>query len=170
MAFEVVTADVPELDALSAPQLSPAELARENARLKAVAVAKLRPGRWVLGADTVVALGRHLFGKPTSLDEARDFLRALAGHTHEVITGCTLLDPDGGGEFFDEITRVTFRELDEEAIARYLAVVNVLDKAGAYALQEHGEWIVAAVEGSRDNVVGLPTERLAEHLRRHKLL
>jgi septum formation protein len=67
VTFEVVTAPTPELDGESAPHLAPAELAMENARLKAEAVAKLRPGRWTLGADTVVALDGKLFGKPWSL-------------------------------------------------------------------------------------------------------
>jgi septum formation protein len=168
--FEVVTAPTPELDGASAPHLSPAELAMENARLKADAVAKLRPGRWVLGADTVVALDGRLFGKPASLEEAAGFLRALSGRTHEVITGCALVSPLREVEIFHDTTRVTFLELTNETIARYLAAVPVLDKAGAYALQQHGEWIIAGVEGSRDNVIGLPTERLREILRAAGLL
>lgn len=170
LRFEVVTADVPELDAVSAPHLEPVELARENARLKAVTVAKMHPGRWILGADTVVVLEKRLFGKPASLEEAREFLRALSGHTHEVITGGALLMPDGEEELFDETTRVTFRDLSREVIERYLAEVKVLDKAGAYALQERGEWIVERVEGSRSNVIGLPVEKLLAVLKRRGLL
>jgi len=165
--FEVVTAEVPELDAISSPQLNSVELARENARRKAAAVAKLRPGRWVLGADTVVALEGRLFGKPASMEEAREFLQALSGHTHEVITACALLAPDGAEELFHEVSGVTFRDLSGEVIERYLAEVNVLDKAGGYALQERGEWIVARVESSRTNVIGLPTERLTGVLQTH---
>jgi len=168
--FEVVMADISEHDEKSAPHLAPAELARENARGKAQAVAALRAGRWVLGADTVVALGKRLFAKPGSLDEAGDFLRALSGETHEVITGCALIAPDGEAEIFHEVSRVRFHALTEEVIARYLAEVNVLDKAGAYALQEHGEWIVERVEGSRDNVIGLPTELLGRIFMRRGLL
>ncbi|HEY0257104.1 MAG TPA: Maf family protein [Candidatus Methylacidiphilales bacterium] len=168
--FEVVTADVSEWDALTSPQLVPMELARENARLKAIAVAGLRPGRWILGADTVVALGTRLFGKPASLGEAREFLRALSGHTHEVITACVLMTPDGREEIFHEISHVTFRELSDERIAHYLEEVNVLDKAGAYALQECGEWIVEKVEGSSTNVIGLPVESLGKVFKRCGLL
>jgi septum formation protein len=166
--FEVVTAEVRELDAESAPTLRPAELAMENARLKAEAVAKLRPGRAILGADTVVTLDDRLFGKPASLDEAAQFLRTLSGRTHEVITGCTLIDTDGEAQIFHEVTRVTFLALSDEMIMRYLAAVHVLDKAGAYALQERGEWIVERVEGSRNNVVGLPTEALEKYLLRYR--
>jgi septum formation protein len=158
--FEVFTADVPELDGQTSPELSPSALARENARRKAAAVARLHPGRHVLGADTVVTLDGRLFGKPTSLNEAREFLRGLSGRTHEVITGCALVFT-GTEEIFHDTSRVTFRELSPETIERYLAEVSVLDKAGAYALQERGEWIIERVEGSRANVIGLPVERLA---------
>jgi septum formation protein len=168
--FEVVTADIAEHDADSAPHLTPVDLARENARAKAHAVAALRPGRWVLGADTVVALGKSVFGKPESPAEAREFLRALSGATHEVITGCALFAPDGAAEIFHEASRVTFLALSEETLTRYLAEVNVLDKAGAYALQERGEWIIERVEGSRSNVIGLPTELLARVFSRRGLL
>jgi septum formation protein len=166
VSFEVLTADVVELDAESAPDLSPLDLTRENARLKARAVAELARGRgrWVLGADTVVALNGCVYGKPASLEEARACLRRLSGRTHEVITGCTLVAPDGAETVFHDITRVTFLPLSDEIIARYLAEVHVLDKAGAYALQECGEWIIAGVEGSRDNVIGLPVEMLEKVL------
>ena len=182
VTFEVVTAPTPELDGESAPHLAPTELAMENARLKAEAVAKLRPARWVLGADTVVTMTRlvhrrtnglddehfvrtRIFGKPASMEQAIEFLRALSGRTHEVITGCALISPGGEVELSHDITYVTFLELADETITRYIEEVNVFDKAGGYALQQHGDWIIASVEGSRDNVVGLPTERLRDILR-----
>jgi len=170
VCFEVITADVPELDEATSPGLTPAELARENARRKAAAVATLYSGRWVLGADTVVALGNRLFGKPASREEARAFLRALSGHSHEVITGCALMAPDGREEIFHDVSTVTFRELSGETIERYLAEVSVLDKAGAYALQERGEWIIESVQGSRNNVIGLPTELLGKVFKKCGLL
>ena len=170
LRFEVVTADVTELETLSLSHPGPVDLARANAHGKAAAVAAQRPGRWVLGADTVVALDGRLFGKPASQAEARDFLRALSGRTHEVITGCALLAPNGEAEAVEEISRVTFQVLPDETIDRYRAGVRVLDKAGAYALQERGEWIIERVEGSRTNVIGLPTERLAGIFRRRGLL
>jgi len=168
--FEAMTADVREHDAESSPHLAPADLARENARRKAQTVAALRPGRWVLGADTVVALEKRVLGKPASPDQARDFLAALSGRTHEVITGCALIAPNGEAEIFHEISRVTFHVLTGDTIARYLAEVNVLDKAGAYALQERGEWIVERVEGSRANVIGLPAEALERVFKKRGLL
>jgi septum formation protein len=168
--FEVVTARVRELDGTTASHLAPADLTRENARRKAKAVAALRPGRWILGADTVVALEKKIMGKPVSIDQAKDFLTALSGQTHEVITACALLAPDGEVELFHEVSRVTLQDLSFQKIGRYLGEVHVLDKAGAYALQERGEWIVERVEGSRNNVIGLPTEALEKVLIRRGLL
>jgi septum formation protein len=168
--FEVVTARVRELDGVTSSHLSPADLARENARRKAKAVAAMRPGRWVLGADTVVALGKRVMGKPGSIDQARDFLAALSGETHDVITACALIAPDGEAEIFHETSRVTLQVLSHQTIGRYLGVVNVLDKAGAYALQERGDWIVERVEGSRANVIGLPTEALERVFKTRGLL
>jgi septum formation protein len=168
--FEVKTVAVQELGGLSAPHLAPADLALANARLKAEAVAGKNPGRWVLGADTIVALESSIYGKPASLDEAREFLRALSGKTHRVVTACVLRSPGAGEDFFVEETAVAFHRLTEEKIDRYLAAVDVMDKAGAYALQERGDWIVAGIDGSRSNVVGLPLEKLAELLRSRGLL
>jgi septum formation protein len=112
-----------------------------------------------------VALEQRVFGKPETPGQAREFLRALSGRTHEVVTGGALIGPDGEEWIFHDVTRVTFRPLAEETIARYLAAVPVLDKAGGYALQDKGEWLVEAIEGSRSNVVGLPMERLLALLR-----
>ena len=157
VAFEVVAVAVVELTPLLEPKLRPAELAEANARLKAMAA--MKRDRWTLGADTVVALDGAIFGKPVSLDEARQFLRALSGRTHEVITGCALISA-AGREVFHETSRVTFHTLTDKIIDGYLAKVDVLDKAGGYALQEQGDRLVERVEGSRTNVIGLPIERL----------
>ena len=93
--------------------------------------------------------------------EAFEMLAALQGRTHQVITGVCLVHLRGHRErLFAEITEVRFRSLDEAAIRRYLERVNPLDKAGAYAIQEHGDWIIEEITGSFTNVVGLPVERL----------
>ncbi len=171
IAFTVVTADVQELDQATASHFSPAELACENARLKSAPVALAQPDRWVLGADTVVTLEGRIFGKPASLDDARKYLRTLSGQTHQVMTGCVLSRVESlACESFYATTDVTFKALSEDLIDRYLASVNVLDKAGAYALQEHGDWIVERVVGSETNVIGLPMERLREAFLQRGLL
>lgn len=138
-----------------------------NARAKATEVARSHPRSVVLGADTLVWIDGAPLGKPQSLDEAREMLARLSGRVHEVCTGVHLvrLQPHGQIEFH-ETTRVRFRPLAPSTIEAYLAKVDVLDKAGAYALQEHGDLIVDSVEGSRSNVVGLPVERTLAALRR----
>jgi septum formation protein len=157
-----------QVDELDAPELGLAALVLANARAKALAVAGTRPGDIVLGADTLVWLDGSPLGKPTDTDAARRMLGELSGRVHEVATGIHLvrLEPRVQVEFH-EVTRVRFRQLDAEGIGEYLRRVDVLDKAGAYALQEHGEMLVESVEGSRSNVVGLPMERVAAALVRH---
>ena len=168
LKFEIVTADVEEL---MPPSHDDARaLAVHNGILKARAVAQLRPGRWVLGADTIVVLNGRILGKPPSPAAAHEYLAALSGKVHEVVTGCSLVAPDHANTMFSDTSRVTFRELSPELIAKYLAAVHVLDKAGGYALQEHGDWLVEGIEGSRDNILGLPTECLREILVRCGLL
>jgi len=153
---------------LEDPAFGLAALVTANARAKAREVAARHPRSVVLGADTLVWLDGTPLGKPPGLDEARQMLRQLSGRVHEVATGVHLLrmEPRQQAEFH-ELTRVRFRTLDENVIDRYLASVDVLDKAGAYALQEHGDLLVETVEGSRSNVIGLPVERTMAALRHH---
>ena len=144
-----------------------AALVVANARAKAAEVAARHPDSVVLGADTLVWLEGEALGKPENIEAAGRMLARLSGRVHEVCTGVSLLRLEPHLQIeFHETTRVRFRELDGTAIANYLAKVDVLDKAGAYALQEHGEMLVESVEGSRSNVVGLPVERTLAALRR----
>ncbi|MDW8309511.1 MAG: Maf family protein [Verrucomicrobiales bacterium] len=146
--------------------LSPRELCRLNAYRKARVVAERHPDALVLGADTLVFLGRRMFGKPSSLREAEQMLLALQGRTHHVVTGVALLEWRARWErVFAVTTAVRFRRLTRAQVRRYLGAVNPLDKAGAYAIQEHGEWLVEEVVGSFTNVVGLPLERVEAELR-----
>lgn len=144
----------------------PAELALENARRKVEVVARAHPSRMVLGADTVVHDGGRFFGKPVDLAEAREFLRGLAGRTHEVVTGVVIQPPGGPLVEFAESTRVTFHPLDDAAISDYLSVIDPLDKAGGYAAQGEGSRIIRSLEGTLSNVIGLPVERVCRELAR----
>ncbi len=149
--------------------MTPAEFVWRNALRKARAAARLHPGRHILAADTVVALGTRIFGKPRDRRQAAAFLKTLSGRTHEVLTAVILLKPESlRPRGFVERTEVTFRKLSLAQISRYLKEVHVLDKAGAYALQEKGARIVAKIHGSRTNVVGLPVERLLPLLKGHR--
>lgn len=166
--FEVITAPVEEYEATDA---DPRLLVEHNARLKAAAVSRLHPGRFVLGADTTVCVGRTVLNKPADLDDARRMLRLLSGHAHEVHTAIALVRGEPEFEVCEVVTsQVEFRTLSEADIERYLAAVHVLDKAGAYAIQDHGDWIVSRYTGSLDNIIGLPTAETAVLLRSHGLL
>jgi len=150
------------------PSLGLAALVTSNARAKALEVAARHPQSIVLGADTLVWLEGNALGKPRDKAEARRMLRALSGRVHEVATGVHLArwEPRQQAEFH-EITRVRFRDYDDQTIAEYMDSVDVMDKAGAYALQERSELLVESVEGSRSNVVGLPVERTLAALAHH---
>ena len=146
-------------------QLSPCELTLLNAGLKARRVARENPEAVVLGADTVVALGTRTFGKPADLDSAAAMLRELAGKTHLVVTSFCLVCRACRKAVLDmELTYVTLKPLSEAQISRYHALVNPLDKAGAYAAQCAPELVIERVEGSFDNVVGLPLARVQHAL------
>jgi septum formation protein len=152
-------------DELHEDQLTASELARVNAYRKARDVARSFPEALVLGADTLVYLGSKLFGKPADLAEACQMLNELQGQTHQVVTGVCLIHwTTGRHRVFTESTAVRFRPLDLGQINGYLAAIDPLDKAGAYAIQEKGDWIVEEVSGSYSNVVGLPLERLEAEL------
>jgi septum formation protein len=158
LEFDVVASRAQEVED---SHLDPMELAMTNACRKALAVADAYPDSLVIGADTVVALGAKCFGKPADRRAAARMLRALSGKIHEVITGvCLFRKSTGDLEVFAEISRVQFRRLTNQSISDYLDKVDVLDKAGAYAIQEHGKLIVKGLAGSLSNVVGLPVERL----------
>jgi septum formation protein len=162
LRFRVVASDAGEF---THEHLSPLELCQLNAHRKARAVAKKFPDALVLAADTLVFLEDEILGKPAGLEEARRMLERLQGRTHQVVTGVDLIRLRAHRErVFAVSTDVRFRALTPDQIQNYLAKVNPLDKAGAYAIQEHGELIVEEISGSYSNVVGLPVERLQEAL------
>ncbi len=145
--------------------LSPREICQLNAHRKAREVAKKNPGALVLGADTLVFLNRKIFGKPSSLAIAEKMIFELQGNVHQVVTGVSLIHLHGRKERnFAVSTDVKFHSLNRAQIRRYLSKINPLDKAGAYAVQEHGELIIAEISGSFSNVVGLPVEELRDEL------
>ena len=160
--FTVIASNAPEADS---EHLTPVEISQLNAYRKARAVAKKHPDALVLAADTVVYKDTTLFGKPADLEDAYRMLKQLQGGTHQVVTGVCLLHLRGHHQkMFAECTDVTFRALDVREIREYIDQINPLDKAGAYAIQEHSDKIVENVSGSYSNVVGLPVERLKEEL------
>jgi septum formation protein len=162
--FRVIPSDAAEI---FDDHLSPLELCQLNAHRKARAVAKKHPDALVLGADTLVFLDGEIMGKPVNASQARRMLGRLQGHTHQVVTGVSLIHLREYHErMFAASTDVTFHPLSAEQINIYLSKTNPLDKAGAYAIQEHGETIVSEIFGSFSNVVGLPIEILKEEIQR----
>ena len=159
ISFRVEPPQVEEWSAKDFPEIQPGELARGNARRKARAVAERHPGQPVLAADTLVVCGGRVLGKPGDEEVAKQMLRWLSGRTHEVITAVVLVLPDGK-KIREAVvrTRVKFRELTVAEVQAYVREIDVLDKAGAYALQDGGDRLVERVEGSRSNVIGLPLE------------
>jgi septum formation protein len=146
------------------PLLDPRIMVARNAARKADWVAALHPDAWVLGADTTVCIDGHALNKPADLAEARAMLRRLSGRPHSVFTGLALRNHDRGVAWdASETCDVTFRKLDEAQIDRYLSLVQVLDKAGAYGIQDHGDLIIAGHTGEVATIMGLPLT-LTKHL------
>ena len=146
-------------DELEPGQLDVRELTMANARLKAEEVAQRFPDAIILGADTLVAIDDQVLGKPCDSEQALEMIRRLNGNTHQVMTGVCLMrkEPPYSVEHC-EVTDVHFKSLTEEELREYHNLIDPLDKAGAYAAQEHGEVIIEKTEGSWSNVVGLPME------------
>ncbi len=120
-------------------------------------------GSIVIAADTIVSIDGQLLGKPADDAQAHQMLRQLSGRTHEVMTGVAVCNNDSNSmKTFVETTTVHFAELTDDDIAWYVSTGEPTDKAGAYAMQGRGGAFVTAIEGSYDNVIGLPRHRLRQ--------
>ena len=139
----------------------PETAARENALRKALA-ASPAPGETVLGVDTIVALDGTIFGKPRSAVEAEATIRALAGHTHVVISGVAIVEASSEPQIDAATTRVSFRELDERTIRWYVGTGEWRHRSGGYAIQQAGGALIRSIEGDYNNVVGLPLALLLD--------
>ena len=121
--------------------------------------------RWVVGADTVVVLDDDLLGKPNDQDHAFDMLQSLSGREHKVITGFCIFDILKNKEGLQAVvSTVRFKRLTRPEIEKYLATGESLDKAGAYAVQGVGAYMIDSIQGSYTNVVGLPLCQMMEML------
>ena len=155
-----------DLDESPLPGEPPADYVMRLAVDKARAVAPTaEDGQVVLAADTIVADGAALLGKPGSPTEARAMLQTLRGRAHQVYTALALLDPVSGRLETDLcVTQVPMRSYTDHEIDDYIASGDPLDKAGAYAIQGGAAHFVREIHGSYTNVVGLPTCELVETL------
>jgi len=162
--FDVVVADVTEHED---PSTDPRVMVTHNAALKADWVAARNPDAYVLGADTTVFIDQRVLNKPADLAEARAMLRKLSGRTHTVFTGVALRRVSDGLRIDEGVTsEVTFQAFDDTVIDAYFTIVNPLDKAGAYGIQDGRELIIAGWQGSFSNIMGLPMEALKQILAR----
>jgi len=154
--FETVS---PRIEEKLDVDLTLRELTMWNAIRKGTSVARMRPDRVVLAADTLIALEGKVIGKPADLGNAAQILRRLSGRTHEVCSAVFIYRFAAGQPVaFHEFSRVRCRRLSTNEIDTYLAKVDPLDKAGAYAAQGGAE-IIAKIDGSYTNVIGLPMEK-----------
>ena len=141
------------------------EAAMHNAVRKARDVAEKYPDDLVIGVDTVIEYQQEIIGKPENLDDARKILLRLANDSHFVVSAVSLQSVNARIRCnFAVSTKVNFKNFSPEVVDEYLSMVDVLDKAGAYAIQEHGDMLVDSIEGPKDNVIGLPCEALRKAL------
>jgi septum formation protein len=154
MEFDVIPSN---FDESRVAFLDAAQYVQALSNAKAEDVAKKYPGRWVIGADTIVLIDGKVLGKPKDKQAARAMLERLSGQTHQVYTGFTICCIDRRKHFSDVVvTDVTFKKLTSDEIKWYTDTDEPFDKAGAYAIQGLGTFLVERINGSYTNVVGLP--------------
>jgi septum formation protein len=162
LTFSVIPSDFDESTvALSDPDSYVITLAES----KAVDISQKHPAGWVIGADTIVLIDRKILGKPASKEKARDMLQRLSGKTHQVLTGYCICCKKKNRFFSETIkTDVRFKKLSDAEIEWYIQTGEPFDKAGAYAIQGIGTFLVKSINGSYTNVVGLPVCEVIEFL------
>lgn len=158
-------------DERTVPMSSPPEYVRKLAESKAVDVARRYPNSWVIGADTMVSIGDRILGKPVSDNDARGMLQRLSDRIHQVYTGYCICRRSENRLYSDTVmTDVRFKALTADEIAWYIQTREPFDKAGAYAIQGLGTFLVKSINGSYTNVVGLPICEVIEFLIREKVI
>ena len=162
LKFSVIASDV---DETSVAISDPASYVRALAEFKALDISQKHADSWIIGADTIVLIDNQILGKPGSDEEAREMLQGLSGKSHEVLTGYCICCK-GKKRLFSETvkTAVHFKNLRREEIEWYIETGEPLDKAGAYAIQGIGSFLVKSINGSYTNVVGLPVCEVVEIL------
>ena len=162
LTFSVIPSTVDE----GSVRVSPTENhVRMLANAKALEVAELYPKSWIIGADTLVLIGDVVLGKPYTVAQARQMLRALSNKIHRVLTGYCICCKAAGRSFSETVeTKVLFKPLSESEIDWYVNTSEPYDKAGGYAVQGLGTFMVKSIKGSYTNVVGLPVCEVIQYL------
>lgn len=166
-SFSIVTKEIDEEKSYS---LAPKEAVIDIAYRKGEIIAREHKNDVVISADTIVTIDNVIIGKPKDKDDAKRILKLLSNRTHQVITAYTI--------FYNDlviknhvITNVTFEELSDELIDKYIASNSPMDKAGAYGIQDNQNYhIVKSIEGSYLNVVGFPVEQIKSDLQANHLI
>ena len=160
LEFDVMPSDAQEITTKTAPN----EVVMELASLKAKDIYKKSEKQsMIVGADTVVAYQGQILGKPTDKADAKRMLTMLSGQTHEVYTGVCVIE-DGKTKTFYEETKVTFYEISDEQIDRYIKTGEPMDKAGSYGIQGKAAVFIKGIEGDYYNVVGFPIARFLQEI------
>ena len=160
LKFDVMPSDAQEITTKTAPN----EVVMELASLKAKDIyKKLEKQSMIVGADTVVAYQGQILGKPADEADAKRMLTMLSGQTHEVYTGVCVIE-DGKTKTFYEETKVTFYEISDEQIDRYIKTGEPMDKAGSYGIQGKAAVFIKGIEGDYYNVVGFPIARFLQEI------
>jgi septum formation protein len=149
------------------PSLTPERYAETLARAKAADIADRHPDTWVIGADSIVYIDETILEKPESVSDAREMIRRLSGRSHFVFTGYCLICRKRAAIFAETVrTEVIFKSLSDAEIEWYIHTEEPYDKAGGYAIQGLGSFMVKSIIGSYTNVVGLPLCEVLDHLTR----
>lgn len=159
----------PEVDETPFPGEDPERMVERLARAKAEIVSVVNPGRWVIAADTIVAVDHHVLGKPADARDAERMLGLIQGRNHEVHTGLCLRK-DGEVHSFVDTAEVFLRPLNEAQARWYVSTGEPMDKAGAYAAQGIAALFIERIEGSFATVMGFPVERFGQLAQRLGLL
>ena len=154
LPFEIEVSQILEE---TAARLAPEAVCLRLAREKAMDVSSRTRPSWILGADTIVVMGDKVLGKPVDKKDALDMLSLLSGNVHHVMTGFCIVGPSGASDHLETVsTTVKVKELDENEMQAYVDTGEPFGKAGAYAIQGVGSFMVESISGSYTNVVGLP--------------
>lgn len=154
---------VPNIDEILDESKTCAEQAMDIAKEKAMAAFEKFPDETILAADTIVVLNEEIYGKPVSNSDAKRMLMSLNNNTHYVITAFCVIKDNEVITDYDQ-TEVTFNDCSNEEIDEYIASGEPMDRAGAYAIQEKGEFLAKSYKGDYDTIVGLPITKIRKYL------
>lgn len=162
LTFSVIPSD---FDEKTETMSDPESYVRTLAESKAIDISEKHPNCWVIGADTIVLIDGNILGKPGTEKQARDMLQRLSGKIHQVLTGYCISCKTKNRIFSATVkTDVHFKTLTKAEIDWYIKTGEPFDKAGAYAIQGLGTFLVKRINGSYTNVVGLPVCEVIEFL------